>query len=183
MKSILSIILILFSFAGSAQSSDTVLTMKLRADQFSSYIENGKTVYKLEEPEAKALQPIVVALENKAAETGQRVTQLENEVDALQNVPPPTATEVLIPREITASTYTITADDYNRDVVLINACTVTIPSELFRGFKCKVWRRGGEVTLAGNFVSFNKLKRIQQQFRYAEVLQDSRGFIVTGWLK
>ena len=91
----------------------------------------------------------------------------------------------LSPKDITASTYTVTQSDANTPLRFLNKCTVTFSSQIKVPFSCRIQMAGGQVTFIGtNIQSKFNYKRIQTTNAWVRVTAVYNGILaIDGDLK
>ena len=91
----------------------------------------------------------------------------------------------LSPKDITASTYTVTQSDANTPLRFLNKCTVTFSSQIKVPFSCRIQMAGGQVTFIGtNIQSKFNYKRIQTTNAWVRVTAVYNGIVaIDGDLK
>ena len=91
----------------------------------------------------------------------------------------------LAPKDITASTYTVTQSDANTPLRFLNKCTVTFSSQIKVPFSCRIQMAGGQVTFIGtNIQSKFNYKRIQTTNAWVRVTAVYNGILaIDGDLK
>ena len=91
----------------------------------------------------------------------------------------------LSPKDITASTYTVTQSDANTPLRFLNKCTVTFSSQIKVPFSCRIQMAGGQVTFTGtNIQSKFNYKRIQTTNAWVRVTAVYNGILaIDGDLK
>ena len=91
----------------------------------------------------------------------------------------------LAPKDITASTYTVTQSDANTPLRFLNKCTVSFSGAIKVPFSCRIQMAGGQVTFIGtNIQSKFNYKRIQTTNAWVRVTAVYNGIVaIDGDLK